>query len=106
MRLSAIRPGTEAIRRYTESGYWIETTTNEVLVRNARAFPTKDALFDGRVRLNHADYYRRWGFRRIKPTAAPPFVCANYWLGYLGGGLLSLLRGRAINHLAVLERAS
>ena len=59
MRLSAIRPGTEAIRRYTESGYWIETTSNEVLERNAREFPTKDALFDGRVRLNYADYYRR-----------------------------------------------
>ena len=52
----------------------------------------------------HEDYYRRWGFRRIKPSAAPPFVCANYWLGYLGGGLISLLRGRTVNHLAVFER--
>ncbi len=51
------------------------------------------------------DYYRRWGFRRIRPIAAPPFVCANYWLGYLGGGLLALLRGRAVNHLAVFERS-
>jgi amino-acid N-acetyltransferase len=53
----------------------------------------------------HADYYRRWGFRRIKPGDAPPFVCMNYWMGYLGGGLLSKLRGRAVNHLAVLERS-
>ena len=52
----------------------------------------------------HADYFQRWGFRRIRPIDAPPFVCANYWLGYLGGGLLSLLRGRSVNHLAVLER--
>jgi N-acetylglutamate synthase-like GNAT family acetyltransferase len=52
----------------------------------------------------HADYYRRWGFRRIKPGKAPPFVCVNYWMGYLGGGLLALLSGRAVNHLAVLER--
>jgi amino-acid N-acetyltransferase len=50
------------------------------------------------------EYYRRWGFRRIRPGGAPPFVCLNYWIGYLGGGLLSVLRGRAVNHLAVLER--
>ena len=52
----------------------------------------------------HADYYGRWGFRRIKPGEAPPFVCLNYWMGYLGGGFLSMLRGRPVNHLAVLER--
>ena len=52
----------------------------------------------------HADYYRRWGFQRIDPNGAPAFVCANYWMGYLGGGLLSVLRGRAVNHLAVFER--
>jgi amino-acid N-acetyltransferase len=54
----------------------------------------------------HADYYRRWGFRRIGPGTAPPFVCMNYWMGYLGGALLGMLRGRAVNHLAVFERAS
>ena len=59
MRLSDIRPSAEAIRRYTASGYWTETTSNEVLERNAREFPTKDALFDGRIRLNYAEYYRR-----------------------------------------------
>jgi len=54
---------------------------------------------------SHADYYGRWGFRRISPNAAPPFVCVNYWMGYLGGGLFAVLRrGRAVNHLAVLER--
>jgi N-acetylglutamate synthase-like GNAT family acetyltransferase len=52
----------------------------------------------------HEGYYQRWGFARIKPGSASPFVCANYWMGYLGGGLLSKLRGRAVNHLAVLER--
>ena len=52
----------------------------------------------------HEGYYQRWGFGRIKPGSASPFVCANYWMGYLGGGLLSKLRGRAVNHLAVLER--
>jgi hypothetical protein len=38
--------------------------------------------------------------------AAPPFVCLNYWLGYLGGGLIALLRGRTVNHLAVFERST
>ena len=52
----------------------------------------------------HADYYRRWGFRRIKPSTAPLFVRLNYWLGYLGGGLIAKLRGRAVNHLALFER--
>ena len=52
----------------------------------------------------YAEYYRRWGFRRIEPGTAPFFVSANYWMGYLGGGLLSKLRGRPVNHLCVLER--
>jgi len=53
----------------------------------------------------HAAYYQRWGFQRVRPLASPPFICLNYWLGYLGGGLLSKLNGRAVNHLAVLERS-
>jgi amino-acid N-acetyltransferase len=52
----------------------------------------------------HGDYYRRWGFRRIQPNTAPLFVRLNYWMGYLGGGLLAKLRGRAVNHLALFER--
>jgi amino-acid N-acetyltransferase len=52
----------------------------------------------------HENYYRRWGFQPIVPREAPFFVRANYWIGYLGGGLLSKLRGRAVNHLAVFER--
>lgn len=59
-------------------------------------------VITGRI---HADYYRRWGFRRIEPREAPFSVRTNYWLGYLGGGLLSKLRGRAVNHLAVFERS-
>ncbi len=58
-------------------------------------------VITGRV---HADYYRRWGFRRIKPNSAPPYIRMNYWIGYLGGGLLAKLRGRAVNHLALFER--
>jgi len=52
----------------------------------------------------YESYYQRWGFKRIRPVEAPFFVCLNYWIGYLGGGLLSVLRGRTVNHLGVLER--
>jgi N-acetylglutamate synthase-like GNAT family acetyltransferase len=54
----------------------------------------------------HADYYTRWGFRRIRPIESPPFVWVNYWTGYIGGGLIAMFRGRPVNHLAVLERPS
>jgi N-acetylglutamate synthase-like GNAT family acetyltransferase len=53
----------------------------------------------------HAGYYRRWGFNAIGSMRATPVIWANYWIGYLGGGLLSLLSGRPLNHLAVFERA-
>jgi N-acetylglutamate synthase-like GNAT family acetyltransferase len=52
----------------------------------------------------HDHYFRRFGFRRITPWAAPFIVAANYWLGHFGGGLFSKLRGRARNPLAVYER--
>jgi N-acetylglutamate synthase-like GNAT family acetyltransferase len=58
-------------------------------------------VITGRVQ---ADYYRRWGFRPIKPGNAPRFIRMNYWIGYLGGGLLAILGGRAVNHLGVFER--
>lgn len=63
--------------------------------------PGRVLVITGRV---HEGYYRRWGFQRIRPIEAPPFICLNYWIGYLGGGLLSVLRGRSVNHLAVFER--
>lgn len=76
----------------------------------ARLIETRLADASGRVLVItgrvHAGFYARWGFRRIRPIAAPPFVCMNYWLGYLGGGLLARLHGRAVNHLAVLERTN
>ena len=76
----------------------------------ARLIETRLADAAGRVLVitgrAHADYYGRWGFQRIRPIAAPPFVCLNYWLGYLGGGFIAVLRGRAVNHLAVFERSA
>jgi N-acetylglutamate synthase-like GNAT family acetyltransferase len=54
----------------------------------------------------YADHYQRWGFERIAPNAAPPSIRLNYWLGHLGGRLVSFLHRRAFNPLVVLDRAS
>ena len=59
MGLADIKPSAEAVRRYTEAGYWVETTSNEILERNAAAFPRRDALVDVRQRLSWSQYYRR-----------------------------------------------
>lgn len=53
----------------------------------------------------YADHYGRWGFRRIEPGSAPPSIQLHYWLGHLGGGIMSLVQRRARNRLAVLDRA-
>ena len=60
-------------------------------------------VITGRV---HADFYRRWGFRPIKPNKAPFFIAMNYWIGYLGGGLQAIVARRAVNHLGLFERWS
>jgi N-acetylglutamate synthase-like GNAT family acetyltransferase len=54
----------------------------------------------------YADHYRRWGFERIAPGSAPPVIRLNYWLGHLGGRIMSLVQRRTFNPLAVLDRAS
>ncbi len=59
MGLAGIHPTAEAVRRYTKAGYWIDTTSNEILESNAREFPRRDALVDSRIRLTYGDYYRR-----------------------------------------------
>lgn len=53
----------------------------------------------------YADHYRRWGFKHIEPGSAPPCIRVNYWLGDLGGGVMSFVQRRARNRLAVLDRA-
>jgi amino-acid N-acetyltransferase len=58
-------------------------------------------VITGRI---HAEFYRRWGFRPIKPGKAPFFICMNYWIGYLGGGLQAIIARRAVNHLGLFER--
>lgn len=74
------KPRADAVREYTKSGYWAETTTNEVLERNAREFPERVALVDERIRLTYGELYRRvlrlaahWhhlGLRRDKDVIA------------------------------------
>ena len=53
------KPRAEAIKKYMQAGHWIETTTNEVLEKNAREFPDRVALVDGRIRLTYGELYRR-----------------------------------------------
>jgi N-acetylglutamate synthase-like GNAT family acetyltransferase len=53
----------------------------------------------------YADHYRRWGFARITPAAAPASIRLHYWMGHLGGRVISIVQWRAFNPLAVLDRA-
>jgi acyl-CoA synthetase (AMP-forming)/AMP-acid ligase II len=47
------------ITRFREEGYWVETTSNDVLEQRARETPDKLAIVDGRLRLGYEEYYRR-----------------------------------------------
>jgi amino-acid N-acetyltransferase len=46
----------------------------------------------------------RWGFQPIKPRQAPFAIKFNYYLGYFGGGMISLLLRRPVNRLVILQR--
>jgi N-acetylglutamate synthase-like GNAT family acetyltransferase len=54
----------------------------------------------------YADHYKRWGFVRIAPSAAPRSIRLHYWAGHFGGRVASILQCRAFNPLAVLDRAA
>src|SRR5215813_12079701 len=47
------------IARFVDEGYWVETTSNDVLDQLARETPDRLAIIDGRVRLGYGEYYRR-----------------------------------------------
>jgi N-acetylglutamate synthase-like GNAT family acetyltransferase len=64
--------------------------------------PGRILIITGRA---YADHYRRWGFAQIAPGSAPPTVRLNYWLGHVGGRIMSLIQRRAFNPLVVLDRA-
>ena len=51
----------------------------------------------------YADAYARWGFRRIKPRAAPRRIRLHYGLGSLMG-IISLIKRRPIRKLVILQR--
>ena len=46
----------------------------------------------------------RWGFQPIKPRQAPIAIKVNYYLGYFGGGMISVLLRRPVNRLVILQR--
>ena len=46
----------------------------------------------------------RWGFQPIVAKQAPAVIRFNYYLGYLGGGMISWLSGRPVNRLVILRR--
>jgi amino-acid N-acetyltransferase len=51
-----------------------------------------------------AAHYRRWGFRRIEPGAAPAAIRWNHRIGRMGG-VVSLIKRRPIRRLVILDRA-
>lgn len=47
------------IARFVDEGYWVETTSNDVLDQLARETPDRLSIIDGRVRLGYGEYYLR-----------------------------------------------
>lgn len=47
------------IARFVDEGYWVESTSNDILEQRARDTPDKLAIVDARVRLGYGEYYRR-----------------------------------------------
>ena len=46
----------------------------------------------------------RWGFQPIEPRQAPFAIRLNYYLGYYGGGMISVLLRWRVNRLVILQR--
>ena len=47
------------MQEFRDAGYWLDSTTNEVLETHAQAQPDKLALVDHRICLSYAEYYCR-----------------------------------------------
>ena len=47
------------IAQFVEEGYWVESTSNDILEQRARDTPDKLAIVDTRVRLGYGEYHRR-----------------------------------------------
>ncbi|MBV8599926.1 MAG: AMP-binding protein [Candidatus Eremiobacteraeota bacterium] len=57
MQLLKDRFDPEAEKRYRAAGLWKETTACEVLEENARRFPERVAIVDGRTQLTYGEYW-------------------------------------------------
>ena len=51
-----------------------------------------------------AAHYERWGFARKQPGEVPASIRRNFRMGCIGGGIVSLLKGRKPRRLAIFER--
>jgi amino-acid N-acetyltransferase len=104
--------GAVQLRSHCDGSYELGSLVVEASARGqgiaARLIDRRLADAPGRILIitgrRFADHYRRWGFARIAPTQAPPCIQLNYWLGHIGGGMISLFQRRAFNPLAVLDR--
>jgi N-acetylglutamate synthase-like GNAT family acetyltransferase len=104
--------GAVQLRSHRDGSYELGSLVVEVASRGqgiaAHLIDKRLAGATGRVLMitgeRFADHYRRWGFERIAPNAAPPFIRLHYWMGHVGGRVFSVLQRRAFNPLAVLDR--
>lgn len=104
--------GAVQLRTHRDGSYELGSLVVETQSRGqgvaARLIDMRLADKNGRILIitgqRYADHYVRWGFRRIKPSEAPPCIKWNYWMGHLGGGLISVIQRRSFNPLAVLDR--
>ena len=53
-----------------------------------------------------AGYYGQWGFQRTSVARAPRCIRKNFWLGQVGGFVISCIRKRKPRRLVVLHRVS
>ena len=56
MNLRTLAPTADAVRRYTEAGYWQDDGIGDILERQAARRPDREALVDARRRLTYAQY--------------------------------------------------
>jgi N-acetylglutamate synthase-like GNAT family acetyltransferase len=53
-----------------------------------------------------AEYYGQWGFQRTSVARAPRCIRRNYWLGQVGGFVISCIKKRKPRRPVVLHRVS
>jgi N-acetylglutamate synthase-like GNAT family acetyltransferase len=104
--------GAVQLRSHRDGSYEIGSLVVEASSRGqgiaARLIDRRLAGATGRILIitgqRFAEHYQRFGFARIAPGQAPPCIQLNYWLGHIGGRIVSIFQRRAFNPLAVLER--